>query len=120
MSRRAATRRHLGDPELYYDTHVFCCVNERPAGDTRGCCAAKGSRKLRDYMKVRVKELGLQGVRINIAGCLDRCGLGPVMVIYPEGVWYTYRTPEDVDEILEQHVIRGQRVERLLLSPEDE
>ncbi len=74
---------------------------------------------MRDYLKARAKELGLGDVRINSAGCLDRCELGPTMVIYPEGVWYHYRTTEDLDEILETHLVRGRRVERLMLRPED-
>ena len=70
-------------------------------------------------MKARAKELGLKGVRINAAGCLDRCELGPTMVIYPEGVWYTCQTPEDVDEILRIHLVEGGRVRRLMLQPEE-
>ncbi len=108
-----------GDPPLYYRVHVFCCVNERPADHPRGCCRAKGSQELRDYMKARAKELKLRQVRINACGCLDRCELGPTMVIYPEGVWYGYRTKQDVDEILETHVVKGGRVERLMLQPGD-
>jgi (2Fe-2S) ferredoxin len=107
------------DPPPYYRVHVFCCVNERPAAHPRGCCLAKGSQDLRDYMKARAKELRLRQVRINASGCLDRCELGPTMVIYPEGVWYGYRTKEDVDEILEIHVVKGGRVERLMLQPSD-
>ena len=107
------------DPPLYYRVHVFCCVNERPADHPRGCCLAKGSQDLRDYMKARAKELKLRQVRINASGCLDRCELGPTMVIYPEGVWYAYRTRADVDEILETHVASGGRVERLMLQPSD-
>ncbi len=107
------------DPPPYYRVHVFCCVNERPADHPRGCCLAKGSQDLRDYMKARAKELKLRQVRINASGCLDRCELGPTMVIYPEGVWYGYRTKEDVDEILETHVVKGRRVERLMLQPRD-
>jgi (2Fe-2S) ferredoxin len=106
------------DPPLFYSCHVFCCTNVRPAGHPRGCCAGKGAEKLRNYMKARAKELGLEGVRINAAGCLDRCELGPTMVIYPEGVWYHYQTTEDLDEILETHVVKGGRVERLMLMPE--
>ncbi|HEY4636510.1 MAG TPA: (2Fe-2S) ferredoxin domain-containing protein [Rhodospirillales bacterium] len=109
----------MRDPAPYYRRHVFCCVNLRPGSDPRGCCAAKGSEKLRDYMKARAKELGLERVRINTAGCLDRCALGPTMVIYPEGVWYGYRNPEDVDEILQTHLIEGGRVARLMLHPDD-
>ena len=76
---------------------------------------AKDAVRLRNYLKARAKELGLDDVRVNAAGCLDRCELGPTMVIYPEGVWYTYRTIEDLDEILERHIVKGQRVERLML-----
>ena len=108
-----------GDPAPYYDLHVFCCLNTRPEGHPRGSCARKQSTKLRDYMKVRAKELGLTRVRINAAGCLDRCENGPTMVIYPEGVWYHYETRDDVDEILQTHVVDGKRVSRLILRSED-
>ncbi len=106
------------DPPLFFERHVFVCTNERPAGHPRGCCKAKNSEKLRDYLKARVKEAGLDRVRINSAGCLDRCELGPTMVIYPEGVWYSPKTPADMDEILSVHLIRGGRVRRLLLMPD--
>src|SRR6266446_4896011 len=96
-------RAQAADPAPYYEAHVFCCTNERPAGHPRGCCKAKGSEKLRDYT----------------SGCLDRCELGPTMVIYPEGVWYHVETREDVDEVLQRHLIEGGRVERLMLKPED-
>ncbi len=107
------------DPPPYYRAHVFCCTNERPAGHPRGCCKAKGSEKLRDYMKARAKELGLAEIRINTAGCLDRCECGPTVVIYPEGVWYSIATRADVDEVLEVHLRGGGRVARLMLQPED-
>lgn len=107
------------DPAPYYRAHVFCCVNERPEGHPRGSCKRKGSEKLRNYLKVRAKELGLDDMRINQALCLDRCELGPTMVIYPEGVWYTYATIEDAEEILQRHLIQGERVERLILHRED-
>ncbi|MFV1849415.1 MAG: (2Fe-2S) ferredoxin domain-containing protein [Thalassospira sp.] len=102
----------------YYQAHVFVCQNERPAGHERGCCNFKGATKLRNYMKVRAKELGLPQTRINTAGCLDRCELGPVMVVYPEGTWYRYETMEDIDAILNDHLVGGQIVERLQLSPD--
>lgn len=108
------------DPAPFYRAHVFCCTNERPAGHPRGCCKEKDAEALRNYMKARAKALGLEGVRVNIAGCLDRCELGPTMVIYPEGVWYHYRSSDDIDEILQTHVIEGGRVIRLQLQPEDE
>lgn len=106
-----------GDPPLFYRRHVFCCVNERAADHPRGCCKAKGSQALRDYMKNRAKELGVKRVRINNSGCLDRCELGPTMVVYPEGVWYSCATEEEVDEVLRVHLIEGGRVERLRLRP---
>lgn len=109
-----------GDPPLFYDCHVFMCTNERPAGHPRGCCKEKDAVRLRNYMKARARELGLAKVRINTAGCLDRCELGPVMVIYPEGVWYRYDDMADIDEILSRHVMAGERVERLILHPDDD
>jgi (2Fe-2S) ferredoxin len=97
-------------------THVFCCTNVRPPGHPTGCCANGGSVQLREHMKRRVKALGLSGVRINTAGCLDQCRFGPVMVIYPEGVWYRYASRDDIEEIIRVHLLEGDRVERLLLK----
>jgi (2Fe-2S) ferredoxin len=99
----------------YYDKHVFFCCNQRAPGD-RPCCADRGAQEMRDYAKKRVKELGLAGegkVRINQAGCLDRCEEGPCIVVYPEAVWYTYVDRHDIDEIVEQHLKNGRIVERL-------
>jgi (2Fe-2S) ferredoxin len=107
--------RRPDDPPLFFDVHVFVCCNRRPDGHPRGSCAEKGSEKLRDYMKARAKELGIPRIRINSAGCLDRCELGPCAVIYPEGVWYRLASPADVDAVLERHVLAGERVESLLL-----
>lgn len=107
-----------GDPAPFFDRHVFVCTNVRPAGHPKGCCAEKGAEKLRDYMKNKAKKAGLDGVRVNAAGCLDRCELGPTVVIYPEGVWYTYRNEADIDEIIEKHLKNGERVPRLMLQPD--
>ena len=102
--------------DLYYQSHVFVCTNQRPAGHERGCCASKGAERLRNYMKKRAKEMGLPDTRVNGAGCLDRCEHGPWLVIYPEGVWYSPKTEADIDEILTVHMQQGGRVERLLVS----
>jgi (2Fe-2S) ferredoxin len=99
----------------YFDKHVFFCINQRAAGE--GCCNNFGAEKMRDYVKGRVKALGLtEGdrlIRINAAGCLGRCDDGPLLVVYPEGVWYTYIDESDLDEIIESHLKNGQVVERL-------
>ena len=112
-------RRRPEDPPPYYEAHVFVCCNRRPDGHRRGSCAEKGSEGLRDYMKARAKELGLSGVRINMAGCLDRCEFGPTVVVYPEGVWYKIETKDDVDEVLAAHLVAGGRVPRLMLTERD-
>ncbi|MFO1081400.1 MAG: (2Fe-2S) ferredoxin domain-containing protein [Reyranellaceae bacterium] len=114
-----SNREKPGDPAPYYEAHVFCCTNRRVAGHPRGCCAEKGAEGLRDYMKARAKELGLKNVRINNAGCLDRCELGPTLVIYPEGVWYTCASRDDIDEVLQTHLVDGGRVARLMLKTAD-
>lgn len=99
----------------FYKAHVFCCNNERPAGHARGCCREKGADALRNHMRVRVKDAGLEGVRVNVAGCMDRCEQGPVFVVYPEGVWYSAKTQADIDAIVDEHLKGGRIVERLRL-----
>ena len=98
----------------YYQHHVFVCINQRDNGEA--CCNAKGASELWKYMKSRMQELGLHGrdqVRINKSGCLDRCELGPVLVVYPEETWYTFIDREDIDEIIDEHLVHGRIVERL-------
>lgn len=102
--------------DQFYQQHIFCCTNERPEGHPRGSCKRKGAEDLRNYMKARLKEEGVAQARVNNAGCLDRCELGPVLVIYPEGTWYTAATREDIDEIIESHIKGGRVVERLALQ----
>ena len=98
----------------HFSHHVFFCTNQRKSDEA--CCANHGANDLRAYAKDKVKALGLAGegkVRINSAGCLDRCDQGPVMVVYPEAVWYTFVDQEDIDEIVESHLQQGKIVERL-------
>jgi (2Fe-2S) ferredoxin len=98
----------------YYQQHVFFCMNQRDDG--RECCQAKGSQAAQAHAKKRIKQMDMNGqgkVRINQAGCLDRCEEGPVLVIYPEGTWYTYVDTTDIDEIIDQHLVAGKVVERL-------
>jgi len=112
----SAPTREASSTGLIFDHHLFVCTNRRPDGHKRGSCAERGSEALRDYMKVRVKELGIRRVRVNTAGCLDRCELGPCVVIYPEGVWYKITTREDVDRVLSEHVRDGGRAQDLMLA----
>src|SRR5947208_16635719 len=98
----------------FYKHHVFFCINRRDPPERS--CACSGSEAMRDYAKQRIKKLGLSGagkVRVNAAGCLDRCEEGPVIVVYPEEVWYTYVDQSDIDEIIDEHLVHGRVVERL-------
>jgi len=119
MSDLEAKGRGAIDPPPFFEAHVFVCCNRRPDGHKRGSCAARGSEALRDYMKARGKELGLAGVRVNMAGCLDRCEFGPAVVIYPEGIWYKIETKSDIEEVLETHLRQKGRVARLMLTERD-
>lgn len=102
----------------YYQHHIFFCLNERKNGED--CCAVRGAQDGFDRCKQRVREAGLDGVgkvRVNKAGCLDRCAGGPVAVVYPEGVWYSYVDQDDIDEIVDSHLKNGKVVERLRVPP---
>ncbi|WP_017942839.1 MULTISPECIES: ferredoxin [unclassified Thioalkalivibrio] len=97
----------------YYQRHIFFCTNCREDGN---CCEDHGATEMRTYAKNQAKAMGIHGkgqVRVNTSGCLDRCNEGPVAVVYPEGVWYTYQDERDIDEILEEHLKNGRVVERL-------
>ncbi len=100
--------------DQYYQQHVFFCLNQREDG--RPCCADRGAQAAQEHAKKRIKQLDLNGhgkIRINKAGCLDRCEEGPCMVVYPQGTWYTYVDKEDIDEIIDVHLLGGKIVERL-------
>ena len=99
----------------FFHKHVFFCTNQRENGED--CCNNFCAQNMRDYVKNKVKKLGISNnknrIRINSAGCMDRCDEGPVLVVYPEGVWYTYVDERDLDEIIEEHLKNGRVVERL-------
>ncbi|HEY4083673.1 MAG TPA: (2Fe-2S) ferredoxin domain-containing protein [Burkholderiaceae bacterium] len=102
----------------YYKHHVFFCLNQRINGEAS--CGDHDAQAGFDHCKKLIKEAGLAGpggVRINKAGCLDRCAGGPVAVVYPEEVWYTYVDNSDLDEIVEKHLKNGEVVQRLVLDP---
>jgi (2Fe-2S) ferredoxin len=101
----------------YYSRHVFLCTNQKALD--KPCCAKSGGEVFFDYFKKRLLELGLHGegkIRISKSGCLGRCGLGPCIVIYPEAVWYTYASFEDIDVIINTHLLQGQLVHSLLID----
>ena len=105
-------------PVSYYERHIFFCLNERKNGVA--CCAHHDAQAGFDRCKQLVREQGLAGpgkVRVNKSGCLDRCAAGPVAVVYPEAVWYSYVDANDIDEIVESHLKNGKVVERLLTPP---
>ena len=102
----------------YFRHHVFFCLNQRTNGEAS--CGDHNAQAAFDHCKRRVKEEGLAGpgqVRVNKAGCMDRCQGGPIAVVYPEGTWYTYVDEKDIDEIVDSHLKNGKVVERLLTPP---
>ncbi len=101
----------------YYTKHVFLCTNQKPAG--KQCCANSGGEPFFDYLKTRLLELDMHGpgkIRVSKTGCLGRCASGPCMVIYPEGIWYSYASFNDIDQIIESHLIAGNVAEQLLID----
>lgn len=103
----------------YYQRHIFFCLNQR--SDGQACCAQSAAQSAFDHCKAQVKSLGLAGpgqVRVNKAGCLDRCAGGPVAVVYPEAVWYSFVDNSDIDDIVQSHLRDGQVVQRLVLPPD--
>lgn len=102
---------------MRYIRHIFICTNRRKDDDPKGSCAQKGSEEIRDLFKKELHARGLKTkVRANKSGCLDVCEHGPNVVIYPEGVWYSHVSKDDVVEIIEKHIIGGKVIERLLLN----
>ncbi|HHS8277293.1 TPA: (2Fe-2S) ferredoxin domain-containing protein, partial [Legionella anisa] len=101
----------------YYNKHVLICTNQKAAG--KQCCANSGGEMYFDYLKSRLLELEMHGpgkVRVSKSGCLGRCSSGPCIVIYPEGVWYSYSSFADIDEIIERHLVSGSVAEQLLID----
>lgn len=101
----------------HYTKHIFICTNQKAPG--KQCCANSGGEEYFDFMKAKLLELDLHGpgkIRVSKSGCLGRCSSGPCIVIYPEGVWYTYSSFSDIEQIIKSHLIDGEIVEQLLLD----
>jgi len=95
-----------------FEKHVFVCTSGKtcPEGDVSIAVHAR--------LKELVKQSGLNArIRVNNSGCMDQCGNGPMVVIYPENVWYCGVKPEDADEIFQEHLVGGRVVERLVYRP---
>lgn len=100
----------------FYHHHVFFCTNEKLPG--KKCCHQGNPLHWREYCKKKLRKLSKHGkgaIRINVSGCLGRCQEGPLLVIYPEGIWYRYRTQSDIDRIIEEHLLKGNPVDDLRL-----
>jgi (2Fe-2S) ferredoxin len=100
---------------MKYEKHVFICANQKEA--PKKCCGEAQGLALVDAFKQSLKEKGLlPRMRAQKTGCLDVCAFGPALVVYPEGTFYGNVQLEDVEEIVERHLIGGEPVERLRLD----
>ena len=119
--RRTRNQRNIQSEEYRevakFQHHVFICTNERDASASRPSCARQDSEKLKPAFKDAIEEAGLKGkVRANELSCLDQCEHGPVVVVYPDAVWYGFVDVGDVEEIVTEHLVHGRPVERLRLA----
>lgn len=112
----AAETEVLDIPQVYTH-HVFCCFTQRPPQHPRGSCGANGAQALWDRLGKKLEASGRRDICMTASGCLSFCQAGPIMVVYPQGIWYTPKTPEDIDEIVSSHLIGGKPVERLIIVP---
>jgi (2Fe-2S) ferredoxin len=106
------------DVPQVFKRHVFACYTQRPAGHPRGSCGEQGAQPLWDRLSKKIEAERLSDVGFTAAGCLGFCRAGPLLVVYPEGVWYAPRTVDDVDEIVTTHLKGGELVERLVIVPQ--
>lgn len=100
-----------------FEKQIFVCENKRPQDHPKGCCFDKGGSQIREMLKKRLTELGLKSsIRANSAGCLDACEFGASIVVYPEQIWYGGVKLEDVEEIIQSHLIKNEPVKRLMIT----
>ena len=97
--------------------HIFACYQQRPPGHPRGSCMAQGAQPLWDRLAAKLERMGNPEISMTATGCLGFCRAGPLMVVYPAGIWYHPETPEDIDEIVQSHFVDGKPVERLIVVP---
>jgi (2Fe-2S) ferredoxin len=100
----------------YYQKHVFFCENTREDDSTKLSCGKQIEVKaLREYARKKLKNAGVSSIRTSLSGCLGRCNEGPVLVIYPDGIWYKYSSQQDIDDIIEASVLNTNVVDKLIL-----
>lgn len=115
MSGVAETEEADFEVPQVYRAHVFACHTQRPPMHPRGSCGASGAQPLWDRLAKSLETQGLSDIGFTASGCLGFCSVGPLMVLYPEGIWYRPQTPEDIDEIVDSHLKQGKRVDRLVM-----
>lgn len=99
----------------FYYKHLFFCINQRSEG--KKCCANDSSIYLYKYAKEKIRSYDkTRRIKVSQSGCLGQCAKGPVLVIYPEAMWYTFTSEKDIDEIIDAHLFQDIVVPRLLLS----
>ncbi len=102
---------------MIYDKHIFICVNQRAAGAPRKSCGEAHGMEIVEAFKKKLKEKKLSiKLRAQKSGCLDICDFGQTLVVYPEGIFYVGVSLNDVDEIIEEHIVNNRIVERLKLE----
>ena len=102
---------------MHYQKHIFMCTNQKD--QSKPCCASHGAREAVRYLKEQLVEKDLHGpgkIRVSQSGCLGRCRQGPCIVVYPEGIWYRYESQNDLDEVIERHILGDAVVERLSID----
>jgi len=104
---------------MSYEKHIFICINERPPENPKDCCGSEGTSVRMAFVRELAKRGLKNTVRANKSGCLDACSLGPTVVVYPDGIWYTGVTPEDVPEIVKTSIVNDRIVDRLHMSAAD-
>ncbi|GAB4358562.1 MAG: (2Fe-2S) ferredoxin domain-containing protein [Oricola sp.] len=111
----AADADAVADIPQVYKRHVFACFTQRPPGHPRGSCGAAGAQPLWEHLGNRLSAGDFADIGFTASGCLGFCAAGPLMVVYPEGIWYRPETVDDVDEIVDTHLKTGKLVERLVM-----
>jgi (2Fe-2S) ferredoxin len=117
MSAEIAAEPETLDIPQVFRHHVFMCMTERPPGHPRGSCGQQGAKPLFEHLANRVERLGRGDIGVTASGCMGFCAAGPLFVVYPQGIWYRPKTREDIDEVIDAHLVGGKPVVRLIVVP---